>query len=117
MIYIFSIQKLPIWVNFEDVGTLYGHLVYFTAIWYIIWPFGIFFMCWYFVPRKIWQPCDWVIVYFWQFFENYGISRIFWLLFSMQIFLLFLTKVGLAIFWAIFFTNSSGHPGFETREK
>jgi hypothetical protein len=28
-----------------------------------------------------------------------------------------LTKVGLAIFWAIFFTNSSGHPGFETREK
>jgi hypothetical protein len=48
----------------EDVGTLYGHLVYFTAIWYSLWPFGIF--CGYFVyfflilifaPRKIWQPC------------------------------------------------------------
>jgi hypothetical protein len=38
-------------------------LVYFTAIWYILWSLGIF--CgnlvhfspfWYAVPRKIWQP-------------------------------------------------------------
>jgi hypothetical protein len=28
----------------------YCHLVYFTAI---LWPFGIFFPFWYFVPRKI----------------------------------------------------------------
>jgi hypothetical protein len=26
----------------EDVGKLYGHLVYFTAIWYILWPLGTF---------------------------------------------------------------------------
>jgi hypothetical protein len=26
----------------KDVGKLYGHLVYFTAIWYILWPFGTF---------------------------------------------------------------------------
>jgi hypothetical protein len=26
----------------EDVGILYVHLVCFTAIWYIWWPFGIF---------------------------------------------------------------------------
>jgi hypothetical protein len=27
----------------EDVATLYGHLVYFTAIWYSMWPFDIFY--------------------------------------------------------------------------
>jgi hypothetical protein len=26
-------------------------------IWYSSWYFGIFFPFWYFVPRKIWQPC------------------------------------------------------------
>jgi hypothetical protein len=26
----------------EDVGIFYGHLVYFTAIWYTLWIFGIF---------------------------------------------------------------------------
>jgi hypothetical protein len=31
----------------------YGHLVYSTAIWYILWLFGTF---WYVVPIKIWQP-------------------------------------------------------------
>jgi hypothetical protein len=61
-----------------DVATLFGHLVYFTgigyilwpfglfysywvylvAIWYISWLFGIFFPFWYIVPRKIWQPCS-----------------------------------------------------------
>jgi hypothetical protein len=47
----------------EDVGIFYGHLVYFTAIWYISWPFGVFYfylvyfsLFWYVVPRKIWQP-------------------------------------------------------------
>jgi hypothetical protein len=47
----------------ENLGVFYDHLVYFTAIGNILWPFGIF--CghlvyfspfWYFVPRKIWQP-------------------------------------------------------------
>jgi hypothetical protein len=27
----------------EDVGTIYGPLVYFTSIWYILWSFGIFY--------------------------------------------------------------------------
>jgi hypothetical protein len=26
----------------EGIGVLYGHLVYFKAIWYILWLFGIF---------------------------------------------------------------------------
>jgi hypothetical protein len=26
----------------EDVGILNGHLVYFMAIWSILWPFGLF---------------------------------------------------------------------------
>jgi hypothetical protein len=40
----------------EAVGILYGHLVHFTDILYIIWPFGIFPPFWYVVPRLIWQP-------------------------------------------------------------
>jgi hypothetical protein len=32
------------------VGPTYGHLVYFTAIWYIFSRF------WYVAQRKIWQP-------------------------------------------------------------
>jgi hypothetical protein len=27
----------------EDFGMFYGHLVYCTAIWYILWSFGIFY--------------------------------------------------------------------------
>jgi hypothetical protein len=27
----------------EDVGLFYVHLVNFNAIWYILWPFGIFY--------------------------------------------------------------------------
>jgi hypothetical protein len=47
----------------ENIGIFYDHLVYFTAIGNILWPFHLF--CghlvyfppfWYFVPRKIWQP-------------------------------------------------------------
>jgi hypothetical protein len=46
----------------ENLGIYYDHLVYFTAIGNILWPFGVFFghlvyfpRFWYFVPRKIWQ--------------------------------------------------------------
>jgi hypothetical protein len=44
----------------ENVGIVYGHLEYLTAIWYsyIVWlfgtfcgHFGIFFLFWYAVPR------------------------------------------------------------------
>jgi hypothetical protein len=50
----------------EDVGILYGHLVYFMTFWYIPWPFGTFYgylvyfsPFWYVVPRKHWQPWRW----------------------------------------------------------
>jgi hypothetical protein len=35
----------------EDVGVFYVHLVYFMAIWYILWPFGIFYACFKYIPR------------------------------------------------------------------
>jgi hypothetical protein len=45
----------------EEAGIFYGHSAYFTASWCMLWAFGIyvwlFGMFWYFVPRKIWQPC------------------------------------------------------------
>jgi hypothetical protein len=48
----------------ENLGKFFDHLVYFTAIGNIFWPFGIysdnlvyFSPFWYFGPRKIWQPC------------------------------------------------------------
>jgi hypothetical protein len=28
-----------------------------VAICFILWSFGTFFLFWYVVPRKIWQPC------------------------------------------------------------
>jgi hypothetical protein len=44
-------------------GIFYGHLLYFTDIYYILWPFGnvvviwhIFPPFWYIASRKIWQP-------------------------------------------------------------
>jgi hypothetical protein len=52
----------------ENVCQYYGHLVYFIAIWYILWQFGKFWLFgifspfWYVVQRKIrqrkiWQSC------------------------------------------------------------
>jgi hypothetical protein len=31
-------------------GTFYSHLEHFTAIWYILWPFGNAVVIWYFFP-------------------------------------------------------------------
>jgi hypothetical protein len=44
---IFSNQKSKFRYNLqclamEDVGIFYGHLIYFTAIWYTLWTFAIF---------------------------------------------------------------------------
>jgi hypothetical protein len=53
----------------------------------------------------------WVIVYFLQFFFNAEAARIFGLLFSQVKAMHYIWReMGCAIFWAIFFTNSSGHP-------
>jgi hypothetical protein len=51
---IFSNQKFQFGKILEglvlaDIRTFYGHLVYFVAIWYILWPFGIFF------PVLVWS--------------------------------------------------------------
>jgi hypothetical protein len=51
----------------EDFGIFYGHLVYFTAIWYIFCPFGIFcgnFL--YFVA--IWY----IFIVIWYIFSRFG---------------------------------------------
>jgi hypothetical protein len=47
----------------ENVVIFYDHLVFFTAIWHNVWPFGIvcghlvyFSLFGMFGPRKIWQP-------------------------------------------------------------
>jgi hypothetical protein len=40
LVYIFK-PKIPIWAK-KDVGKFHAPLVYFTAIWNILWPFGIF---------------------------------------------------------------------------
>jgi hypothetical protein len=36
----------------ENLGILYDHLVYFTAIGNILWPFGIFLPFWVFCTKK-----------------------------------------------------------------
>jgi hypothetical protein len=41
------------WYIFRPIGLFYGRWKYFMAIWYILW---------YFVQRKIWQPCLFVIL-------------------------------------------------------
>jgi hypothetical protein len=52
--------KIPIWVNvggpylqWKMLAELYGLLEYFTAIWYIIWPFGNIMVIWYIFPRFV----------------------------------------------------------------
>jgi hypothetical protein len=46
--YIFK-QKIQIWFILEGKG--WKMLVYFTAIWYILWPFGNVAEIWYIFPR------------------------------------------------------------------
>jgi hypothetical protein len=44
---IFSDKKFQTWVNLGGSCNrrciFYDYLIYFTAIWYIVWPFGIFY--------------------------------------------------------------------------
>jgi hypothetical protein len=35
----------------ENAGIFYGHLEYFTVVWYILWPFGNVVVIWYIFPR------------------------------------------------------------------
>jgi hypothetical protein len=58
--------KNPNWVNFGGPcywGCIfYGHLVYFTAIWYILLPFGIFYGYLVYFP-----PFLYVVFFIWPF--------------------------------------------------
>jgi hypothetical protein len=36
----------------EDLGVFYGLWVYFTAVWYILRPFGIFSPVWVYCTKK-----------------------------------------------------------------
>jgi hypothetical protein len=72
----YFVKPILIWVNFglscngRCCGIFYGHFLYFTAKWYILWPFGAYFdrLVYFsrfgmlYVPRKIWQP--WLTMYF-----------------------------------------------------
>jgi hypothetical protein len=61
--YIFK-PKIPFWVNFgrscngrcwyflRPLCLFYGQIVYFMAIWYIMWSFGIFFPVWVYCTEK-----------------------------------------------------------------
>jgi hypothetical protein len=48
--------KMLIYI-FWPFGIFYGHLGYFMTIWCICVHLVHFFLFWYHVPRKIWQPC------------------------------------------------------------
>jgi hypothetical protein len=41
----------------ENAGIFYGHLEYFTPIWYVLWPIGNVVVIWYIFPRfgKLYQ--------------------------------------------------------------
>jgi hypothetical protein len=52
---VFSNQIYLFWqilegLRIENFGIFYGHFEYFTAIWYILWPFGIVVIIWYTFP-------------------------------------------------------------------
>jgi hypothetical protein len=52
MVYLVSYQKsqfecISEGLGMENVGIFFGHLEYFTAIWYILWQFGIYGYHWY----------------------------------------------------------------------
>jgi hypothetical protein len=50
-----------IWYILWSFGIFYVYLVYFMSIWYILWLFGIYPPFWYITPRKILQPCQYVV--------------------------------------------------------
>jgi hypothetical protein len=71
-----------IWNILWSFGIFFGHLEYFTAIWYILWPFGIFYghlvyfmVIWNILPTAIWYIL-WPIgngVVRWPIFHRFGI--------------------------------------------
>jgi hypothetical protein len=38
-------------LEMEIAGIFYGHLEYFTVIWYVLWVFGNVVVIWYIFPR------------------------------------------------------------------
>jgi hypothetical protein len=70
--YIFK-PEIPIWVyleglEMEDASIFNCHLVHFTAIWYILLPFGI-----YYIRTAIWYILwPFGIFWFWVYFSRIG---------------------------------------------
>jgi hypothetical protein len=61
----------------ED-GIFYAHLVQFMVFCYILWTLCIvrgnlvhFFLFWYFVQRKIWQPWTYICMYIHTYIHTY----------------------------------------------
>jgi hypothetical protein len=46
-----NLGKLSEGLRNENVGIFYVHLEHFTAIWYIMWPFGNVVVIWYIFPH------------------------------------------------------------------
>jgi hypothetical protein len=44
--YVHLVYFTSMWYTLWPFGIFYGHLVYFVAIWHILWSFGIFFSFW-----------------------------------------------------------------------
>jgi hypothetical protein len=42
-----NLEKFLEGLRMENAGIFYGHLEYFTVIWYILWPFGNVVVLWY----------------------------------------------------------------------
>jgi hypothetical protein len=59
---------MTIWSILRPSGLFYCHLVYFTAIWYILWSFGIFSPVKLCCTKKIWQP--------WTMAENCNFPKV-----------------------------------------
>jgi hypothetical protein len=49
------LEKIDIFYD-NYIHTLCGHLLDSVAIWYIMWPNGIFYPFWYIASREFWQP-------------------------------------------------------------
>jgi hypothetical protein len=61
----------------DDVGMFYGHLVYFMAIWYILWLFGIFYgYLVYFMVILVYLMVIWYILWLFGIFSPFWYANL-----------------------------------------
>jgi hypothetical protein len=64
---------MAIWYILWPFGIFYGHLVYFMAIWYILWPLGIFY------GHLVYFMAIWYILWpFGIFYGHWVYFRVIW---------------------------------------